>query len=153
MSSFFWTRHPEHMLAMLDRHIQGGKYVSGTELASCIESFPGKPLPDSVRAYLVRYLRGQVRKPAGRPRDDEHGDYLMELVEEDYRALLAWFRAGQNGGPPDNWDTLNKFDPGPELPPYQRACTIVQQAYLSEISPERVLNLISSRKRRRHSRE
>jgi hypothetical protein len=59
-------------LAGIEYRLSIGDYVSGEELAVAIENDTDKILPDQVRDYLCRFLRGKVKKKPGPNRVTTH---------------------------------------------------------------------------------
>src|SRR6266581_6029312 len=57
-------------LSVLDRCVRDGEYISAQIVAAAIEANPGKVLPDSLRDYLCRFLRGEVKRPRGRKKSE-----------------------------------------------------------------------------------
>lgn len=54
-------------LQHIEDMLRGGGYLSGDQLARLVEAIAGQPLPPWLANYLARFLRGQVRRPKGRP--------------------------------------------------------------------------------------
>src|SRR5258705_462866 len=57
-----------------------GRHISGEDLAVAIEANPSQPLPDVLRDYLCRFLRGKVKRKPGPNRSEPEFDFLIEFV-------------------------------------------------------------------------
>lgn len=52
-------------LGGIERKIDAGEYVDGTELGSALREHGQQPIPPKVLEYLCRFLEGQLKKPRG----------------------------------------------------------------------------------------
>lgn len=70
-----------------------GRYLSGETLALVIDANPGRPLPDGLREYLCRFLRGAIQQKRGPKRADRYYNETIEwLAAQFYRKVLAEFQ-------------------------------------------------------------
>jgi len=129
-------------LAGIALRLSRDEYVSGEDLATAIEARPGEPLPDIVRDYVCRYLRGKVKQKPG-PQKSRTRTFVTETAvaleyERELRRLQAERRA--RGG------RTAKGEPAP----HEEAAIIIQKRYKSfaMMTPRRVANILSSRKYR-----
>jgi hypothetical protein len=129
-------------LGAIEFRLSRNQYVSGQELADAIEASPGEVLPDSVREYLCRYLRGQVKQKPGPKRPWATKALYEMLASSEYREELCRLQAERKvrGG---------RAVKG-ELAPHEEAARIIQQRYkyFRGMSPRRIANILSSRKYR-----
>lgn len=64
-------------------------YLTKEDLALMLDSNPGRPLPDKLRDYLVRFLRDEVKRKRGRkPRLTMFTDFELIQAAEDYSKAL-----------------------------------------------------------------
>src|SRR6202011_6240168 len=62
---------------------------SGEELAVAIEASPGVALPDGLRGYLCRFLRGKVKRKRGPKGLEREFRFVIELLAtEEYQKEL-----------------------------------------------------------------
>ena len=79
---------PESLEAA-DWRVKDGRYLSGEALALVIEANPGRPLPDGLREYLCRFLRGAIKQKRG-PNGHRYFNETIEwLAAQFYRKALA----------------------------------------------------------------
>lgn len=110
----------EHRFAHLDelhlggveRKIENGVFVGGTELADALRHHGPRPIPDAVLDYLCRYLRGEVKRPGGRPTMPEVERRRLEMfVRWTYRRNLAWLQKRRKRyGHLDGWPRIRGTD-------------------------------------------
>jgi hypothetical protein len=130
-------------LGGIDYRLSTGVYVSGDDLAAAIEANPGDTLPDRVRDYLCRFLRGEV-KPKRGPKKPEMEKLLIEVYAEvRYYEILRWLQNRRKvaGGRAKEC----------ELAPHELAAMIIKRRfrYFRSVSPRRIANILSSRRHRR----
>src|SRR5262249_47792656 len=129
-------------LSYLHWRAMNGSYIDGEELADAITANPGQSLPDGLRDYLCRFLRGKVKRKRGPKRSDHKIRFGIELLaaetywEELYRL--------QNQQPRSRGrDAIGSG----ELPPHEEAMRIVKERFrpwFDSISTRRIRNIISS---------
>ena len=70
--------------------VENGRHISGEELALAIEANPADPLPDALRGYLCRFLRGKIKRKPGPKRSQREFKFLIEfLAAREYRKELS----------------------------------------------------------------
>ena len=128
-------------LSGLDWLAVNGHYISGDDLAVGIEANPNQALPDGLRDYLCRFLRGKVKRKRGPKGSDKEFLFLIEfLAARDYRVEL---RRLQQEHKPHGREAIGKG----VLSPHEEAIRIVKERYrcrFGDVSPRRVANIISS---------
>lgn len=128
-------------LTHLDWLSKNGHYISGEELALAIEVNPTEPLPDTLRSYLCRFLRGKVKRRPG-PKASEHKfQVLIELLAaQEYRKELSRIRSERKlRGREELSDQ--------ELSPHKEALQIIKDRFgirFRAVTLRRVANIISS---------
>lgn len=120
----------------LDWKAAEGHYITSDQLADAIETNPDQSLPDNVREYLCRFLRGEIKRRPGPQRSDLKRRSVIEfLMAEDYRKELKRLQMERRTGRKD------------ELSPHDRALEIIKERYKKDfgmISTKRLANIISS---------
>jgi hypothetical protein len=127
-------------LAWLEWLATNGRYISGEGLAVAIEANPGQPLPDGLRDYLCRFLRGKVKRKPG-PKGSDAEKFIIEfLAATEYRKV------------PRRLQRERKFR-GREaiakslLSPHEEAVKVIKERFrirFKGVTPRRVANIISS---------
>ena len=133
---------PENLEAT-DRRARDGRYLSGNDLALVIEANPGRPLPDGLREYLCRFLRGTIKQKRG---PKQKSPYYDEMIERDaaefYRNVLTEL---QKSPRPRGRDAIAQgIDPA-----HREAAQRVKDQFpvrFGRMSLERIANIFSSRK-------
>jgi len=128
-------------LTRIGLQAQRGEYFSGEQLAAAIEANPGRPLPDDMRDYLCRFLRGQVKKKRGPQKKPlSYSTIVIDLFlpifyQEELRRFQA-LRKVQGRGAKD------------ERSPHELALESIQKRfkYFKHVSLRRIANILSSRK-------
>ena len=130
-------------LCYLDWRATNGSYIDGKELADVITANPGQSLPDGLRDYLCRFLRGKVKRKRGPKRSDHKIRFgIVLLAAETYREELDRLRSQ-----PRRSRGRDAIGSG-ELPPHEEAVRIVKKRFrpwFDSISTRRIRNIISSR--------
>jgi len=126
-------------LSYLDWRATNGPYIDGKELADAIAANPGQSLPDGLRDYLCRFLRGKVKRKRGPKRSYRFGIELLaaETYEEELHRLQNQQRRSRGR------DAIGSG----ELPPHEEALRIVKERFgpwFGSISTRRIANIISS---------
>lgn len=123
--------------------LKQGEYISGEELAIVIEANPGQLFPNDVRAYLCRFLRGQVKRKRGPQKTFSHIPMATEFMasffyQEELRRLQKARKARGRGAKG-------------EIPPHEQAAKFIKKRfnYFTPVSWRRVANILSSRKSNR----
>jgi hypothetical protein len=117
-------------------------YVSGEELATAIEADPGEALPDIVRDYLCRHLRGKPKKKPGPKKSDLH-DFISEFFATmDYENELRRLQVERK--------TRGGRKIKGESAPHEEAAKIIKDRFkrFAMLSPRAIANLLSSRRSR-----
>lgn len=132
---------PKNLLAV-EWLAANGRYISAEELAVVIEANPSQPLPDRLRNYLCRFLRGKVKRKPGPQKTDAKFKFLIEfLAAQEYQKEL---RRLQKEARPHGREAIAK---GVQSP-HEEAIKIVKERFrirFGGVSPRRVANIISSR--------
>ena len=130
-------------LDVLDGLVKDGQYVSGEELAIAIETNPGQTLPEGLREYLCRFLRGKIHKKRGRKQTDKVIPWLREyVVAPAYKEILAQIRSERTA-------RGQQRTARGSLAPHEEAARLIKERYGSlfpNASPKRIANILSSRK-------
>ena len=132
-------------LLNLERSIAEGKTPSGPEIAAILEANSDEPLPPWFIEIVVKSLRGELKKRAGRPKESWLSEVRFAIARMAIsRVYLAWlqkrqaFRSGLVG-----WAAVRGKDwwTGP---PHERAARIVTAQWLKHMSWRAFLNRMSS---------
>jgi hypothetical protein len=128
-------------LSWLEWRSKSGHYISGEELAVAIEANAGQPLPDGLRDYLCRYLRGKIKRKRGPKGSDREFRFLIEfLANAEYRKELRRLQ-------------MERKVRGRQaiaegvLSPHEEAVRIIKERFrirFAGVTPERVANILSS---------
>jgi len=128
-------------LSWLDWLSKSGHYISGKELAGAIEANPGVPLPDALRDYLCRFLRGNVKRKRGPKGSEREFRFLIEyLANNEYRKEL---RRLQKERKVRGRQAIAEG----VLTPHEEAVRIIKERFRIRfvgVTPERVANILSS---------
>ena len=127
-------------LAHLEWLSENGHYISGEELALAIETNPADPLPDRLRNYLCRFLRGKVKRKPGPKRSENKLRFALELLAaQEYQNELRRIKTEQKLR---GRETIRKG----ELPPHKAALKIIQDRFpiFRNVTLRRIANIISS---------
>jgi len=129
-------------------------YLSADELADVLEHNEGRPLPKCLQDYLVRFLRGEVKKKRGpKPKSPDHDALYFSYAVLLYGKALRVYsklhrrrklRAKKRG------ETL----PRALEPPHRLALKHVQDrvGYYRDMELESLHNLLSRRRRQSKKR-
>jgi predicted transcriptional regulator len=130
-------------LIVLERLVKHGQYISGEELATAIETNPGEPLPEGLRDYLCRLLRGEIKRKRGRKKEDKVVQWLMEhVIAQAYQQVLDHIQAKRT------YRGRQRIAKG-ELAPHEEAARVIKEYYpdvFPRASPKRIANILSSQK-------
>jgi hypothetical protein len=125
----------------LDLLATSGRFVSGEELAVAIEASPGVALPDGLRGYLCRFLRGKVKRKRGPKGLEREFRLVIELLAtEEYQKEL---RRLQKERKFRGREAIGKG----QLSPHEEAIKIIKERFsvrFGNVTPARVANIISS---------
>jgi hypothetical protein len=128
--------------------LQREGYLTGEDLALLIEKPGHDRLPPALRDYLVRYLRGEVKKRPGRKRRSD----MTAIFEEAYASLLyekalRVFTKLQKRKK-DRAKARREFLPRGDLSPSEHAAEWVrdQMKSFEDMSTESVRNWLSKRR-------
>ena len=128
-------------LSWLEWLSKNGHYISGEQLAVAIEANPGRPLPDALRDYLCRFLRGKVKRKRGPKGSDREFRFLIEfLANNEYRKEL---RRLQKERKVRGRQAIAEG----VLTPHEEAVRIIKERFRIRfvgVTPERVANILSS---------
>jgi hypothetical protein len=134
-----------------EQRAKNGEYVTPDELAGIVAGMGDNPLPGWLREQVCSHLRGQAKRPRGRPSIDRNSkewlDRMLELAEFDYRRVLSFLqgRAKRHGAASK---ISRKRGPFPDGPPHEVALRVVLNIYRKRgdfkmIDERRFRNLIS----------
>jgi hypothetical protein len=118
--------------------------LSNGYLAGVLEANAGHPLPESLHRYLIRHLRGEVKRKRGRrARSAAAVDFALVDADELYQERLAYHQ---------QQDRISKHSvpKSDRRPPQERAfCDVLEQKKddFQNITWERLRNAISRNKR------
>jgi hypothetical protein len=106
-----------------------------------IAANPGQPLPDQLRTYLCRFLRGKIKRKPGPQRADAEFKFLIEfLAAQEYRKEL---RRLQKEFRVRGREAIALG----VLSPHKEAIKIIKERFrvrFGAVTAERVANIISS---------
>jgi hypothetical protein len=130
-------------LISLERSIAEGKIPTATELAAVLEANSEKPLPPWFTAIVLKSLRGELKKKAGRPKESILSEFRFAVAEWKYSAYLAWLRKRERSTGLEGWSAVRGKDwwTGP---PHERAARIVTARWLRHMNWKTFLNRVSS---------
>jgi hypothetical protein len=130
-------------LLSLERSIGEGKIPTAAELADVLQANSERPLPAWFIAMLVKSLRGELKRPRGRPKDNYLSDIRFKIAERKYPVYLAWLQKRQRSCGLQGWSAVRgqKWWAGP---PHERAARIVTERWLKHLSWRSFLNDLSS---------
>ena len=127
----------------LERSIAEGKIPTAPELADVLQANSESLLPAWFIAILVRSLRGELKRPRGRPKESFLSETRFEIAKWKYPLYLAWLQKREGSSGLDVWSAVRGKDwwAGP---PHERAARIVAKQWLKHMSWRAFLNRISS---------
>lgn len=130
-------------LLNLQRSITEGKIPAAGELADVLEAHADKPLPAWFVAMVVQSLRGELRRPPGRPKQSFLAEVSFTIAKQEYHRCLAWLRKREKSCGLTGWSAVRNQEwwAGP---PHQRAARIVTARWLKHMSWRAFLNRVSS---------
>ena len=132
---------PEN-LQMVDWLASNGHHISAEGLAVVIEANPGQPLPDGLRNYLCRFLRGKIKRKPGPKTSDAAFKHLIEWTAgQEYRKEL---RRLQKEARLRGREVIGRG----VLTAHEEALKIIKERFrirFAGVSPRRIANIISSR--------
>jgi hypothetical protein len=134
-------------LAGLHRRLKSGHVPTRAELAAVLAANAAERLPVWFVDCLCRSLCGGLRrKPGPKPRWPLQ-DINEILAAERYRRLLVWLKKRKRSQGLEGWSCIRGKDWW-QGPPHQRALLMVhaRMKRFRHISPQRLANIISSRK-------
>jgi hypothetical protein len=130
-------------LLNLERSIAGGKMPTGAEIAAILEANSDEPLPPWFIAIVVKSLRGELKKRAGRPKEDSWAETRFAIAKWKYPRYLAWLQKRQRSSGLIGWSAVRGKDWWTGAP-HERAARIVTKRWLKHMSWQAFLNRISS---------
>jgi hypothetical protein len=130
-------------LLNLERSIADGKIPTGPEIAAILEANSDKPLPPWFIEIVIKSLRGELKKRAGRPKESSLAEIRFAIARWKYPRYLAWLQKRQRSSGLDGWPAVRGKDwwTGP---PHERAARIVTEQWVKHMSWKAFLNRISS---------
>ena len=130
-------------LLNLERSIAEGKTPTGPEIAAILEANSGKPLPSWFIAIVLKSLRGELKKRAGRPKESWLSEIRFAIARWKYQRYLEWLQKRELSSGLVGWAAVRGKDwwTGP---PHERAARIVTARWLKHMSWRAFLNRISS---------
>jgi len=131
-------------LLNLERSIAEGGIPTAPELAAILEANAEIPLPPWFIAMVVKSLRGELTKNAGRPKESTLSEISFAIAKWKYPLYLAWLQKRQRSSGLEGWSAVRGKDwwAGP---PHERAARIVTQKWLRHMTWRAFLNRISNR--------
>lgn len=136
-------------LAHLSWKLETKQHISADELANTLVQSRGNVIPDQVLDYLVAMLRGETKKPSGRPPKGAMAIVREAVARSYYEEHLAWLQKRQAGEGLKGWSCIREADWW-EGPPHERAAKMTVRSFRRakwSISENYVRNLVSSFKR------
>lgn len=138
VTSSFDRRRFEALAELASR----GEYISAEELATALEANPGTALPDALRDYLCRFLRGKVKRTRGRKKKHLVVATFELVAVNKYYEILAEIQRESN---PRGRAAIGKD----RLPPHEEAAKRLQKMFpgrFGSMTLKSILNLVSSYK-------
>lgn len=130
-------------LINLERSIADGKTPTGPEIAAILEANSDEQLPPWFIEIVVKSLRGELKKRAGRPKESWLSEIRFAIARGKYQRYLEWLQKRQRSSGLGGWPAVRGKDwwTGP---PHERAARIVTERWLKHMSWQAFLNRISS---------
>jgi hypothetical protein len=128
------------------RMLDNGDIPTAGQLADVLEANAEKPLPAWFIAVLVKSLRGELKRKAGRPKESFLLWWRFLAAEQEYHRRLAWLRKRQQTTGLKGWSLLRGKDWW-SGPPYERAARMTMEKWRLNISWKSFLDRISSKKK------
>jgi hypothetical protein len=94
----------------LERSIADGKIPTGPEIAAILEANSDDPPPPWVIAIVVKSLRGELKKRAGRPKQSSLSEIRFAIAKWKYPRYLAWLQKRQLTSGLDGWTAVRGKD-------------------------------------------
>lgn len=130
-------------LLNLERSIAEGKTPTGPEIAAILEANSDGPLPPWFVEIVVKSLRGELKKRAGRPKESWLSEVRFAIAKWKYHHYLAWLQKRQHTSGLNGWAAVRGKDWWTGAP-HERAARIVTARWLKHMSWRAFLNRISS---------
>lgn len=127
------------------RMLQEGEVPTADLLADVLAANAGVALPDWFVDLLLKALRGQLKRKAGRPRRGLAGELALLGARTDYPGLHAWLVRRQARSGLRGWAAVRQKDWWSGAP-HERAAKIVIARWRLRISCRSFLNEVSSQK-------
>jgi hypothetical protein len=115
------------------------------QLADVLEANADQPLPAWFIALLVKSLRGELKRKAGRPKESFRLWWRFLAAEQDYPRRLAWLRNREQTVGLKGWSLLKGKDWW-SGPPHERAAKMAVKRWRLHMSWKSFLDRISSKK-------
>jgi hypothetical protein len=130
-------------LLNLERSIAEGKTPTRPEIAAILEANSDEPLPPWFIAIVVKSLRGELKKRAGRPKESWLSEVRFAIAKWKYPIYVRWLQKRQARSGLNGWAAVRGKDwwTGP---PHERAARIVTEQWLKHMSWRAFLNRLSS---------
>jgi len=116
---------------------------TGPEIASILEANSDEPLPPWFIEIVVKSLRGELKKRAGRPKESWLSEVRFAIARLEYQRVLAWLQKRELSSGLVGWAAVRGKDwwTGP---PHERAARIITARFLKHMNWRAFLNRISS---------
>ena len=132
------------ILFMVEQRLKEGGFVDADEVAGLIEMQGDEPVPAWLRKLACAHLRGEAKRPRGRPATkNEWQERLLPLARRDYDLLLPYLqrRAKRRKNPKERSEL--------DGPPHEKALELIHCHYkkfgeFKSIDLRRFRDLISS---------
>jgi hypothetical protein len=130
-------------LLNLERSIADGKTPTGPEIAAILEANSDEQLPPWFIEIVIKSLRGELKKRAGRPKESWLSEIRFAIARWKYQRYLAWLQKRELSSGLVGWAAIRGKDwwTGP---PHERAARIVTAQWLKHMSWRAFLNRLSS---------
>src|SRR5262249_62092736 len=97
-------------LTRWERLIGEGKLPSKEQLADILEANAGEPLPAWLIELAAKGLRGELKRRAGRPKQNALSKMLFSALESKYSRVLRWLQKREQTCGLDGWSILREKD-------------------------------------------
>jgi hypothetical protein len=135
----------EQSLHNCQRMLGNGDIPTARQLADVLEANAEKPLPAWFIAVLVKSLRGELKRKAGRRKEPTNSLYRFAAAEYEYRSLLNWLTNPTKSLDLEGWSIPPGFDRS-SGPPHELAARTVIERRRLHMSWRSFLNRVSSQK-------
>lgn len=132
-------------LANCERRLEQGEMPTLAELADILDANSAKPLPKWFIDLLVKGLRGELKRKAGRRKHSAFSQCLFAAAVQEYREQLENLSSQSQAERSRNGRNLGRGAAN-ATPAHEQAARIAVERWRLHISPRSFLNRMSSEK-------